>query len=122
LVCGHGADWCDAGTHRLAVDQHRASAALRQAATKFGAVEFKVVAERVEQRCIRLGGNRTTRPIDSQVDGHACRLHGLPLFLFFSAVIFRRYRRGLGLSCCSITTPPLPPPPPPPPPPPHPPP
>ncbi len=40
---------------RLAVDHHRARAALAQAAAELGAVELQIVAQNVEQRRLRIG-------------------------------------------------------------------
>lgn len=59
-----------AGAHGRAVDEHRAGAALRTAATEFRAIELEIAAQHVEQRRIRLGLDRTGRPIDRQADGH----------------------------------------------------
>src|SRR5438876_5546747 len=60
----------DAGASGRAVDQHRAGAALRQAAAVFGAIELEIVAQHVEQRRVRLGIDRARRPVDLQADGH----------------------------------------------------
>src|SRR5438874_6230692 len=49
------ADWQDAGTHRGAVDEHRAGAALAKPAAELGAIEAKIIAQHVEQRRIRFG-------------------------------------------------------------------
>src|SRR5258706_12529328 len=100
LACGHGADRCDAGTHRLAVDQHSAGAALRQAAPEFRTVELKIIAQHIEQRRIRFGRNRTARSVDFEIDGHTWRLQR-PLArkprgaqAVYSALL-RGWRRGL---------------------------
>src|SRR5436309_5668961 len=93
----------DAGTDRLAIDQHRASAALRQAAAEFGAVELEVVAQHVEQRRVRLSGNRTAHPIDCQVGSHACRSHGLPVF-FSSVRSFCAVTCAASRLSCTFTT------------------
>jgi len=52
-----------AGASSRAVDQHRAGAALRQAAAVFGAIELEIVAQHVEQRRVRLGIDRARRPL-----------------------------------------------------------
>ena len=44
-----------AGADRLAVEMHRAGAALRQAAAEMRIVEADVVAQRIEQRHVRIG-------------------------------------------------------------------
>jgi len=95
LASRYRADRRDAGTDRLAIDQHRASAALRQAAAEFGAVELEVVAQHVEQRRVRLSGNRTAHPIDCQVGSHACPLARAAGILLFGAFILRRYQRSV---------------------------
>src|SRR6516225_118416 len=74
LASRYRADRRDAGTRRLAVDEHGASAALRQPAAKLRAIELEVVAKHVKQRRVRLGRNRTAHAIDFDVDGHAWRL------------------------------------------------
>src|SRR5262249_8950197 len=68
------ADGSDAGTRRLAVDQHRSGAALGKPAAEFGAVERKVVAQHVEQRRIRLGRHRAALAVDVQTDGHGVKI------------------------------------------------
>src|SRR5262249_60222616 len=64
LARRHRAERGDAGTHGLAVDQHGAGAALRQLAAEFRAIELEIVAKHVEQRRVRLGGNRAAHPIE----------------------------------------------------------
>src|SRR5262249_33812048 len=85
----HRADRGDAGTHGLAIDEHGTGAALRQPAAEFRAVELEIVAKHVEQRRVRLGGNRAAHPIDFEVDGHAWRLPQSPTAPFlFRPVLF----------------------------------
>src|SRR5438477_5469640 len=45
--------WRHAGQHRLAVDDHRAGAALTEAATEFGGVKLEIIAQHVKQRRVR---------------------------------------------------------------------
>ena len=49
-----------ARAHRLAVDQHRAGAALREPAAELRAVQLEVVAQDVEQRGVRLDRRRSS--------------------------------------------------------------
>src|SRR5207247_11057656 len=60
----------DAGTRRLAVDEHGAGAALREPAAEFGAVERQIVAQDVEQRGVGFRWDRTTCSIDLEFDRH----------------------------------------------------
>ncbi len=55
-----------AGQHRLAVDDHRAGAALAEPAAEFGGVELDFVAQHVEQRRIRIGFDLVIVTIDLQ--------------------------------------------------------
>jgi len=59
----------DAGEHGLAVDHHRAGAALPETAAVFGGVELEVVAQDIEQGRIRLGGDFVVATIDLQFHG-----------------------------------------------------
>src|SRR4029077_15591884 len=51
-----------AGTHRVAVHEHRARAALSQAAAKPGAMQRQIVAQDIQQRCVgvRVNDSRLT--------------------------------------------------------------
>src|SRR5262245_55377199 len=73
-----GADRRHAGAYRLAVDQHRAGAALRQAAAILGAVELEIVTQDVEQGRVGLGLDRVAYPVDFEADGHELASPGLP--------------------------------------------
>ena len=90
------ADRRDAGAHRLAVDQHRAGAALRQPAAELGAVELEIVAQHVEQRRVGLGRNRAAHAVDFQADGHGWRLPNAGAWravVVWNGFILRRRRR-----------------------------
>src|SRR5262245_61590729 len=58
-----------AGAHRLAVDVHGASAALRQAAAEMRVVERELVAQGVEQRHVGIGIDRLDLAV--HVEGHS---------------------------------------------------
>ena len=55
-----------AGQHRLAVDDHRAGAALAEPAAEFGGVELEIVAQHIEQRRIRIRIDLVIATIDLQ--------------------------------------------------------
>ena len=61
-----------AGTHRHAIDMHRAGAAPGNAAAIFGACQAEFIAQDPEQRHVRLDIDLERLPIDRQ-------LHGGPL-------------------------------------------
>ena len=63
LAVADGRHRRDAGADRLAVEMHRAGAALREPAAEMRIVEADVVAQRIEQRHVRIGvdGVRTCR-------------------------------------------------------------
>ena len=56
----------DAGQHRLAVDDHRARAALTEPAAELGGIEFEFVAQHIEQRRIRIGVDPVVLTVDLQ--------------------------------------------------------
>ncbi len=66
-----------AGAHRLAVDQHGAGAADAVLAAGMGAVQKKILAQRVEQRLARLDIGGTADAVDAQVDFHRAPFPGL---------------------------------------------
>ena len=57
----------DAGQDRLAVDHHRAGAALAEAAAELGAVQGEFVAQRVEERGVGIGVDLVIAPVDRQL-------------------------------------------------------
>ena len=63
-----------AGAHRLAVEMHRAGAAQRDAAAVLGAGQAEQIAQRPQQRHLRVGVDRIARPVDLQTQ------HGHPLW------------------------------------------
>ena len=64
------ADRGDAGARRLAVDQHRAGAALRQPTAELRPGEEQIVPQHVEQRRIGFGRRAVACTIDFETDGH----------------------------------------------------
>ena len=64
----------DAGQHRLAVDDHRAGAALAEAAAEFGGVELEIVAQHIEQRRIGIRVDLMVLTIDLQCHHGLSRL------------------------------------------------
>src|SRR6266850_768196 len=61
-----------AGAHRLAVELHRAGAALREPATEVRIVQAKIAAQSVEQRHLGLRVHRNALAVDGEpVRGHA---------------------------------------------------
>src|SRR5712671_7672004 len=69
-----GRDGPTAGFHRLALDQHHAGAALLETAAEFCAGEAEMVAQDVEQRRVRIGGD--ARRLAVHREGY--RLHPCP--------------------------------------------
>jgi hypothetical protein len=65
VLIGHGRDRNRAGAYRIAVHDHRAGAALRQAATEPGAVLVEIVAQHVQQRRGWLSVDHARRAVDS---------------------------------------------------------
>src|SRR5262249_1238821 len=57
------------GEYSLAVDDDRARAALSEPATIFGGVELELIAQDIEQRRVRLGGDVVVATIDLQFHG-----------------------------------------------------
>ena len=57
----------DAGEDRLAVDQHRAGAALAETAAELGAVQREIVAQHVEERRVGIGVDLMVAPVDRQL-------------------------------------------------------
>ncbi len=66
-----------AGSYRLAIDQHRAGAADAVLAAGMGAVEQKILAQRVEQRLARLDIGASSDAVDAQIDFHRAPFAGL---------------------------------------------
>jgi len=58
---------------RLAVDVHRAGAALGEAAAEMRVVQSEVIAQRVEQRHVRIGVDRVVVPVHVELE---CLRHG----------------------------------------------
>ena len=54
----------DAGADRLAVEMHRAGAALREAAAEMRVVEADVVTQGIKQRHVRIGIDRMVFAVD----------------------------------------------------------
>jgi hypothetical protein len=71
LLALHGADRCDAGARRPAVDVHGAGAALGEAAAELRVVERQVGAQRVEQRHGRLGSELARFAVDDKANSLA---------------------------------------------------
>src|SRR3954451_5959717 len=62
-----------AGAHRLAIDQHRAGAALAEAAAVFGALQAEIVADGVQQGLFGIANvERSRAPVHRECD----RRHG----------------------------------------------
>ncbi len=59
-----------AGSNRLAIEQHGAGAADAMLATGMGAVEQEILAQRIEQRLARLDVGGTVDAVDAQIDLH----------------------------------------------------
>ena len=59
-----------AGAHRLAIEQHGAGAAHAVLAAGMGAVEQKILAQRIEQCLARLDVGGAVRAVDAQFDFH----------------------------------------------------
>ena len=78
-----------AGSHRLAVDQHGAGPADAVLAAGVGAVEKKVFAQRVEQRLAWLDISGTDDTIDAQVNLHRASPAGLAVALSRACSIAR---------------------------------
>ena len=57
----------DAGADRLAFHDHRAGAALAQAAAEFRAAQAEIVAQRIEQRSRRIEVQRVAWPLTFRV-------------------------------------------------------
>src|SRR5262245_11710912 len=75
LPAFEGGDRRDAGTHRMAVDLHRAGAALSEPATEARIVELELIAQGVEQRHVGVVDVDRARPA---VDGECEPSHGRP--------------------------------------------
>ena len=58
----------DAGKYCLAVDHHRAGAALAEAAAIFGGVELEMIAQHIEQRRIGIGIDAAGLAVDGEFD------------------------------------------------------
>src|SRR5438876_7985472 len=66
-----GGDRQHARAHRLAVQVHGASSALREAAAEVGVVETEIVAQGVQQRHLRLGVDGNAPAVDGELEaGH----------------------------------------------------
>ncbi len=63
-----------AGAHRLAIDQHGAGTADAVLAAGMGAVEQKILTQRIEQRLARLHLGGADGAIDAQVNFHRAPL------------------------------------------------
>ena len=72
LAGADGINRRDAGANRLAVDPNRSGAALGEAASEARIFQSEIVAQRIEQRHIRICFNRMRLAIDIQLDacGH----------------------------------------------------
>src|SRR2546430_605818 len=64
LAVPHRRNRRHAGADRLAVEMHRAGAALREAAAEMGVVKADVVTQRVKQRHVRIGIDRMVFAVD----------------------------------------------------------
>ena len=64
----------DAGARRLAVDDHRACAALGKAASELRPAQLQVVAEHVEQRSGRIDVHRVHPAVDDEGDDAHTRI------------------------------------------------
>ena len=73
----HGADRNRAGTHDLAVEVHRARAALRDAAAVFGAGEADLLADDPQERSVGLHLHVTDPAVDVEL-GHRVSSKGCP--------------------------------------------
>src|SRR5215510_7811902 len=74
FACERG-DRRDAGAHRVAVDLHRAGAALPEPAAEARVIELKLIAQGVEQRHVGIVDVDRARPA---VDGESELRHGRP--------------------------------------------
>src|SRR6185437_6592640 len=72
-----------AGAHRLAVDDHRAGAALSETAAEFCAVQLEVVAQHIEEGGIFLRVHPVPGAVDGELDGIG---HGLPPAIAYASV------------------------------------
>ena len=62
-----------AGARRLAVEMHRAGAALGESAAEMRVVESEIVAQGIEQRHVGIGIDRVGRAVDVQREGFGHR-------------------------------------------------
>src|SRR5262245_25488610 len=75
LAIAHGRERRHTGAHGLPVHVHGARAALRQPAAKMWIVERELVAQRVEQRHVRVGIDRVDLAVHIEIySGHEVRL------------------------------------------------